>query len=469
MSFNKIKALLNGGSENIIRKALSRSKILEMSEDQSKVRRKESAPVKTQEMIDESTIYVEQIPINSTHESLTKTFEKFGKVNYVSLPRYKKSRQIKQFGFIEFDDSESINSAISAFRKFDGVLQYASLKAENLLSITTHDKEEPTVVAVAKPEEPETDEPPTKKARVEIVEEEKVQKMESEDEVKDAEEDPASTQEDEKETDEGEDETSAKPGEPEADGEVTKKKKKNRRHKKKKVKKGFFDEHVMAMKIMRKIEWKKMRNAYLNLERQKAKEIKKILRDTYNKRNNNKTQENQKFSPVNTASPRINFYGSPNDREDPVDQKVQTSCEPNDTNTSSGLTFAPGVIVNIKFREPCLDFAELKKEFKQFSYVSYVDILESGSQCYVRVNAPTFAQELVCSYSSCEYETEILKDEAEKEYWKKIFEKRDMKKGREMPKKEQPVKKRRGREKLMAKINKAAQHIRFEENEDVVE
>jgi hypothetical protein len=55
MNFNKIKNILSGGvqSENIIKKALSRSTILELSEDQTTVRRKDDAPLKTQEEIDE--------------------------------------------------------------------------------------------------------------------------------------------------------------------------------------------------------------------------------------------------------------------------------------------------------------------------------------------------------------------------------------------------------------------------------
>ena len=485
MNFNKIKNLLNGGPESIIKKALSRSTILEFNEDQTKVKRRDGIPLKSQEEIDEATLYVEQIPMNSTHESISSVFSRFGKVNYVSLPRYKKSRQIKQFGFVEFDDVESMEKAITCFKKVDGLLQYSSLKAENLLSITTHEKDdekaepaETPAVEASTTEDKETEEPPVKKARIEgstepeaIVEDkveeevkpstEVVEKMDLDEDVPTEEKAAEDTEEGDatKKDDEGE-ESETKPEE----GAV--KKKKNRHHKKKTgPKKGFFDERIMAMKVMRKKEWKKLRNAYLNSERQKAKEIKKILRDSYNKRNNNKIQEIQKYSPANTASPRINFYGSPNDREDPAEATFEPEANP-----SSGLAFISGVIVNIKFREPCLDFKELKKEFKQYLYVAYVDILEGGAQCFIRVDAPTSAQELVNQYSSCEYETDVLRDEAEKEYWKKIFEKRDTKKNKEVPvKKEQPVKRRRGREKLLDKINKAAQHIRFEESEDVVE
>lgn len=472
MGFNKIKNILNGSeSEAIIRKALSRSTILELSEDETKVRRKENATIKTQEEIDECTLYVEQIPINSTHESISAVFARFGKVNYVSLPRYKKSRQIKQFGFVEFDDKESIMKAINCFKRVDGVLQFASIKAENLLSITTHEKDEPA--NEAKSTEQEDDEPPTKKARIEEPEpfEEKIEETieedekESKDETIEMVEDPSSSQEIVEESSKEEVETPVNDDKVESTSDDVVKKKKNRHHKKKPSQKSFFDERTMAMKIMRKKDWKKMRNAYLNLERQKAKEIKKILRESYNKRNNNKIPEGQKFSPATTASPRINFYGSPNDREDTVD----SACPPGEASTASGLAFTPGVIVNIKFREPCLDFKELKKEFKQYSYCNYVDILEGGAQCYIRVDTPNSAQELANQYSSCEYETDILKDAVEKEYWKKIFEKRDSKKGKEIPKKEQPVKRRRGREKLLDKINKAAQHIRFDEAEDIVE
>lgn len=427
--------------------------------------------MKSPEEIEETTIYIEQIPMNSTHDSITSIFSRFGKVNYVSLPKYKKSRQIKQFGFVEFDDKESIMKAINCFKRVDGVLQHASIKAENLLSISTFEKDVPEAeekVAV----DQESEEPPVKKARIEDVEEPEVEVEAKADEVEEIkedepEEDQVCPQESENESknEADADESMKEEGKDESTAEHPVKKKKNRHHKKKSGQKAFFDERIMAIKIMRKKEWKKMRNAYLTLERQKAKEIKKILRDSYNKRHNNKIQECQKFSPANTASPRINFYGSPNDREDPIEAPYQQG----EVSSSSGLTFVPGVIVNIKFREPCLEPKELKKEFKQFPYCNYVDIIEGGAQCYIRVDAPSSAQELLNQYSSCEYETEILKDEAEKEYWKKISEKRDNKKTKDSPKKEQPVKRRRGREKLLEKINKASQHIRFDDADDIVE
>jgi La-related protein 7 len=463
LTFNKIKEILSkGGNESTIRKALSRSEVLEFSEDNTKIRRKEEIPTKSQEDMDECTLYVEQVPLNSTHDSLKELFSRFGKVVYVSLPKYKKSQKIKQFGFVEFENKESIIKAINTFKKCDNVLQYASVKAENLLSIATHDKEiesdgkvedkidEKTEVKNEKHED-EFDEPPSKKMKV--VEDEKPEETQEESETE-----TSKVSASEKETEDEE--------KHEDDDGVTKKKKKNRKHKKKSKTNTLVEQHILAMKIMRKKDWKKMRNAYLNMERQKAKEIKKILRDSYNKRNNNKIQESPRFSQLSTASPKINFYnyGSPIGQDDRTEA---SGYEPlSESKPTSGLVFTPGVIVNIKFREPCSDFKELKKEFKQFSYVNYVDMLEGGSQCYIRCETPASAQELVQQYSSCEYETEVLKDEPEKEYWKKIFDKRDSIKN--STRKSNPIKRRRGRERLLDKIQKAAgTHVRFDETEEM--
>jgi La-related protein 7 len=328
-----------------------------------------------------------------------------------------------------------------------------------LLSIATHEKEvddkneekmDEKSEEVKEKVEDESDEPPTKKLKVE--EDEKTEENQEESETETSKVSEKETEDEEKHEDE--------------EG-TSKKKKKNRKHKKKPKTNTLVEQHILAMKIMRKKDWKKMRNAYLNMERQKAKEIKKILRDSYNKRNNNKVQESPKFSQLNTASPKINFYnyGSPIGQDERAEV---SSYEPLSESKQTGLVFTPNVIVNIKFREPCSDFKELKKEFKQFTYVNYVDMIEGGSQCYIRVETPASAQELVSQYSSCEYETEVLKDEAEKEYWKKIFDKRDSSKN-STARKPNPIKRRRGRERLLEKIQKASTHVRFEETEETVE
>ncbi|KAL7051292.1 hypothetical protein ACKWTF_004418 [Chironomus riparius] len=443
LKFNKISQILRTymipeeKHLHEITKSISKSTILELSEDKTKIQLKSDAPKKTQEEIDECTVYIEQIPINSTHDSLKLIFSKYGKVNYVSLPRYKKSRQIKQFCFIEFDDPANVQNVVTAFKKIDGVLQGTSVKPENLLSITTFEKDD------------HDEEPPSKKAKIESQETESTETdvPENKDNSEDIKKD-------------GDEKTSDKEATADEDPTTTDSpKKKKRKHKRRNTAKNkLVDDHLMSMKVMKKNEWKKLRNAYLNLERQKAKEIKKILRETYNKRTDIK---NQPFAALTAkVSPKINFYGSPNERStENVNEPVAESIE------AGNLLFDPGCIVNIKFREPCVDFKEFKKELKQFPSVQYVDIMEGGSQCFIRVNASQAAHELVNHYSSCEYETEVLKDDLEKDYWKKIFDSREKKKKNEDKSKPNPEKRhrRRGREKLVEKISKATQNtiIRF--------
>lgn len=218
-------------------------------------------------------------------------------------------------------------------------------------------------------------------------------------------------------------------------------------------------------------EWKKLRGTYLNLERTKAKEIKKLLREAYNKRNNNKTPSSSHKSPVAIkASPHISFYGSPKDQDEVV-EKTTVAEVPEQRPRQQTLTFIPGAIVNIKFREPCIDFKEFKKEMRQFSYVQYVECPEGDFQSFIRCDSATSAQELVSQYSSCEYDTDILKEEVETQYWNKIFEARNKTGKPKGPNTSEapPPARRRGREKLLNKIIKSAQHIKFDDADEVAE
>jgi hypothetical protein len=133
------------------------------------------------------------------------------------------------------------------------------------------------------------------------------------------------------------------------------------------------------------------------------------------------------------------------------------------------LIFEPGLIVKIKYREPIVDIKEIKAELKQYNYVKYVDITEGDFHCFVRVESPASALELVEQYSSCEYVTEVLKEDSEKEYWNKLNSQRTNKNAGKDQKKPGKPKKRRGREKLLNKITKIAEHIRFDQEEELVE
>lgn len=397
-------------------KSISKSEKLELNNEGKSVRFKGELVKRDQNEIDECTIYVEQIPLNSDHDLINSMFSKYGHINYISLPRFKKSRQLKQFGFVEFAEKDHVQKCIDDFKKFDGVLHCS--KPEKLLSIATFETE-----AEIKDEEVE------KKTAELTVSSDKGDKIDEEKDVK----------------------TKVPQEEQEADSEL---KKKNRKHKRKNKKQKIIEERAVTMKIMRKTLWKKMRNEYLNLERQKAKEIKKYLQET---RKANPKEQLVKLSPL---SPIISFYKSPSSQDqDPHDNKKEEQNE---------VELSTGPIVNIKFKEPCNDLKELRQEFRQFSYVQHVEIVEGGAHVNVRVAAHSYAQELVSLYSGCEYEANILSGDAEKEYRKRISENKEKNKKKT---ENSPIKKqRRGREKLANMIIKAsAQHIRFNDNAEPTE
>jgi RNA recognition motif-containing protein len=71
-----------------------------LSEDKSKVKR--ISPIPENYNPDTRTIYAENIPADSTHDSLTTFFSQIGNVQYVSLPKFEDKR-IKGFAFVEFE------------------------------------------------------------------------------------------------------------------------------------------------------------------------------------------------------------------------------------------------------------------------------------------------------------------------------------------------------------------------------
>ncbi len=191
------------------------------------------------------------------HDWVINLFQKFGKVNYVSLPKYKKSGKIKGFGFVEFADPEALEKAVQTYQEFNGVLTYSVLEAEKLMSIATFQKEneEQEVPAESvdppKPveDEKELEEPPKKRLRT---------SSKSEDEKKESEETPVipESQKEDEESD-GTSEGEATTENEEANKEETpaQPKKKRRKHKKKhnpRINQGFQDEKIYEIKIMKK-------------------------------------------------------------------------------------------------------------------------------------------------------------------------------------------------------------------------
>uniref|UniRef100_A0A1B0DAC4 La-related protein 7 n=1 Tax=Phlebotomus papatasi TaxID=29031 RepID=A0A1B0DAC4_PHLPP len=418
LSFNRMKQLTDSTKDIV--KSLAKSQLLQLSEDETKVRRKTKINWKIDS--DGCTIYVEGLPSKADHEWMKNAFSSYGNVVYVSLPKYSGSKRIKQFGFVEFECCGSVEKTLKAFQKFGGVLS-SEMDPAGLQSVVSFNLEQKEKAEGVEGEEKdaavEEEEPPKKKLKVDEGEsEEKAETEENEGES--AQE---SAQEDEK-VDEG--------------GKEDKKTHRRKRHKAKKKSSGERDT-IFDLKIMTKKEWKRLRNKYLNLQREKFREAKIALQGGAN------CQRNAQRSPTLTISSKspgsMNFYGE----SKPV--------------ANTGISMEKGLILELKLTEPLVDVKDFKAELRQYDFVKYVDVKEGTMAAYVRVDSPEAAEELQKRYTDPERQATILSGEAEAAYWQKIAQDRDAK-IKKVVKVEKP---KRGREKIKKKIN---QHIFFGQDDD---
>lgn len=200
-----MKALTSSVKE--IATSIEKSDFLELSEDKTRVRR--VTEIKQKSDIDDFIIYVECLPSTADHDWIRNTFSVFGNIAYISLPRYKRTKKIKEFAFIEFEQKSSVEKAIAAFNEFRGVIT-TEKSPEELYSIVTYNKEEDEEKFLFNPEkiEPkndidekksvesrdsESDPPPTKRQKLEYVEsennKEKTENLKSDEEETDEEDD----------------------------------------------------------------------------------------------------------------------------------------------------------------------------------------------------------------------------------------------------------------------------------------
>ncbi|KAG8226911.1 hypothetical protein J437_LFUL007772 [Ladona fulva] len=132
LTFNKIRALTDNVED--IANALSKSELLKLSSDRSKVAREK--PLNPNYNEDECSIYVENLPLDAKHDWLSDVFSVYGKVAYVSIPKYRQSGKIKGFAFVEFESVEAANRALKAYVAA-GCCLPTDMPPENLCSIAT--------------------------------------------------------------------------------------------------------------------------------------------------------------------------------------------------------------------------------------------------------------------------------------------------------------------------------------------
>lgn len=117
---------------------MSKSELLELSEDKNKICRK--IPPKAKPNVDDCTIYVEHIKSDTNHEWLKSAFSEFGNVVYVSIPKYKHNHMNKGFAFIEFESENGAKNALDYFESIDCKIS-SQLPPEELRSIATFESD----------------------------------------------------------------------------------------------------------------------------------------------------------------------------------------------------------------------------------------------------------------------------------------------------------------------------------------
>lgn len=418
----------------------------------------------------------EALPTTATHDSVRKVFEAYGPVAYVSLPKFRTSQQIKEFAFVEFESRSSVLKAINAFKDFGGILNMES-DPERLISVTSYLKEQqengnveestvrPQTAGDPMNDNNNEDEDDDKEATSNIDEQsESASATISESvadlaDLSDADSVPGPAKRakyDGGDDDEDEDEiinakmaaTSKGSGDENTRKKVRRKKTTAKHHK------AIADEQsknsINTLRITTKLEWKRLRNKYLNHQREQIKELKKQLWADRKPRSAQPPPLKEKKIIKNPRN--INFYGA-----------IKESKEEEDINEVAPInvlldkkplfSYEPGIIVKVHFDEPCVDVKDFKMDMRQHQFVKYIDVKEGDLAAFVRVDSARSAPTLIkhCAPHKCQ----ILTGANEESYWEKINVDRQQKLTKSIK-----IKPKRGRE----KINKMlASHVRFED------
>lgn len=428
-------------------------------------------------------------------------FEQYGPVAYVSLPKYRASQRIKEFAFVEFEQISTVIKTINVFKKFGGLLNMES-DPENLASIIAYLKEQQSLaeqavsvqpektntneddggeeVASNVDEQSETSVTPSdnidelsnfdgpKAKRIKLSESDEKSEGQQDVDVKDQDEEDTDVKaQDEDDTDvkdQDEDDTDVKNQDEDytdvkdhdeqysdvkdPDEQVNEIHKSKNRHRKISVRNKRASnaintpmKSVRSLRICTKIEWKRLRNKYLNEQHQQRKLLKQQLKS------NKQVVPAQPMKKIIQNPRKINFYNAnKEDVKEIVNNKIESIKTPL-------FTYAPGVIVKVFFDEPCADITDFKRDLRAQSYVKYVDIEESETAAFVRVDESRSAPTLIkhCAPNRCQ----ILTGDNESDYWRKM--EMDWK---NKISKNVKVTAKRGRDKLGKVV---ATHVRFEE------
>lgn len=207
------------------------------------------------------------------------------------------------------------------------------------------------------------------------------------------------------------------------EGDKKKKRKRKKKHKKEKLNIAYLGLHIMS-----KIEWKKLRNKYLDMQKRKMKSLKNHL-----------------------AYAKWEYKHRQNAAR--TDDEIKTNEKTEETPTSS---VTPGVIIKVTLEHPVIDVKTVKSESRIHPEIKYVDVKESSTDVYLRTSTPEVAQQVLATKHWPNME--LLQGEEEEAYWKKIVENREKK----LVKNCKPN--QRGRDKLLKRAEKLhGKYIGFDE------
>ncbi|CAG9785441.1 unnamed protein product [Diatraea saccharalis] len=422
LKFNQIRAMTS--DVFIIAKAMKNSTMLELSEDKLKIKRK--SPVLPYDA-DVRTVYVESIPVTASREWLEKVFSEFGRVAYISLPKFKISKIIKGYAFIEFSQPDEAQKCIATFTKM-GCKLPTCMQPENLSSIKMFSAEDTVNDNAPKKEETEDLEPPkkkTKKHKEKKTSKSLELKLESESDCEKKIDTPTEenkeivstpTEENKMFADSKDEMTTQDEDQSDEDTKKKRKLRKKLAKDKAKAKNGLNKNEappgaLWGLQVLPKSEWKALRNKYLNLQRKYMKEIKTAL---HNKRH--------AYSSIPApAAPSV---------------EVEPGINPTQTEGNKiPLEKIPGVFVKEILPEPCLDVRQAKRTVKTNIHVQHVDVKEGQSELIIRFDSAKAAEEYCASAGA---RAHVMHGDDEEHQWSRAEAARS-------------VRRPRGRDRLLAR------------------
>ncbi|KAJ6668832.1 hypothetical protein lerEdw1_012318 [Lerista edwardsae] len=519
VSFNKMKKLTT--DRKLIARAVKSSSVVELDLEGTKIRRRQPLSEQPSD-VDSRTVYVELLPKNVDHSWIERVFGKCGNVVYISIPRYKTSKDPKGFAFVEFETKEQAKKAIEflnnppedAPRK-PGIFP-KTVKNKPVHALATSDssiveekKKKKKKKSKTKKENSQQTTAETKDSNMDITTEHtsrsKRQRTTSESsEMEALEVQRQSSKKERRKLDRTENvglgesrsgkrkrshsvdremsvvkvkKTSQKDNvhsakEESIDGpedskeisteeerEVGDKKDTSLSKSKRKHKKKHKERHKMGEEVIPLRVLSK--NEWIQLKKEYLalqKASMSALKKEMAQMKNTTVEEMETPNQLATKNDKCKYY-TQNDGSAPA-ENVHTM----------GPQFESGVIVKIVSAEPLPSRKHIKDLLATLADVAYVDLLQGDTECHVRLKTTEDAQTIIKSHKELQtknnWKFEILSGDHEQRYWQKILVDRQVKLN-------QPREKKRGTKKLiekaekmrLAKTQEMSKHIWFSEDE----